>query len=458
MIDADSLVFTIFWIFCMWSFFLQGGFQSPLMHLVNNIESVPLESRIIPRWHTISAKIRWLQLMLSRWFPDVTVEIATAIDLLPSVEPTTAAEERTTADTAPVSPPAPSSGQENLDDMLANTPPATGEASGFGHLRIPRATRVVSRSTESDSDKEKMEGLPWQCLINKGMHVGNRSVVLVNEGFVRAQHLVDDLKAQLDAQSRETEKFKLLLREKKDELSRATAPPNLQSELEAAKRENLHLKAELDDAVEKNKLLDGDNKNLSRENADFVTKLGEFEATIAQLREGLDSIKVDAEKREEKIRQLEAERVGEKEKLRVFKEKVETRARISDELKGRLEEAILANNILQTELASVNEVRITLIDMKSELEERLKKAQADMVEACKDVEAAEAHSTLLVEHERWKYRRVTLEQVERGMEDIPLRILDARMIEDKAKKALEDSSEDDSEETVSENSGSTHTE
>ncbi|XP_059310826.1 uncharacterized protein LOC132062229 [Lycium ferocissimum] len=269
---------------------------------------------------------------------------------------------------------------------------------------------------------------------------------------------MDDLKAQLDAQGRETKKFRLLLQEKEDQLSRVIAPPNLQSELETAKRENLLLKAELDDVVEKNKILNEDNKNLSRENANFVTKLGEFEATIAQLREGLDFVKVDTEKREEKIRQLEAERASDKEKLRVIEEKAETRARISDDLKGQLEDAILANNALQTEPASVNEVRITLIDMKSELEEKLKNAQADLVETCKDVEVAEARSTILVEHEQWKSPRVILEQVERGMEDIPARILDARMIEDKAKTTLEDSSEDDSEETISENSGSSHTE
>ncbi|XP_060196237.1 serpin-Z4-like, partial [Lycium barbarum] len=60
-----------------------------------------------------------------------------------------------------------------------------------------------------------MNGVPWQCLINEGMHAGNRSVVLVNEAFIRAQQEVDDLKGQLDAQSRETEKYLHLLRAKK---------------------------------------------------------------------------------------------------------------------------------------------------------------------------------------------------------------------------------------------------
>ncbi|XP_060210445.1 uncharacterized protein LOC132637362 [Lycium barbarum] len=221
---------------------------------------------------------------------------------------------------------------------------------------------------------------------------------------------------------------RLLLREKEDQLSWVIAPLNLQSELKAAKRENLRLKAELNDVVEKNKLLDGDNKNLSRENSSFATKLSEFEATITQLREELDSVKVNAEKMVEKFRQLEAKRAAEKEKLRIVEEKAETRARISDELKRQLETAVLANDALQTELASVSEVRITLSDKKSELEEKLKKAQADLEEACKDIEATEARSTLLVELEWWKSQRVTLEQVERGMEDIPVRILDAKII------------------------------
>ncbi|XP_060206640.1 uncharacterized protein LOC132634399 [Lycium barbarum] len=292
-----------------------------------------------------------------------------------------------------------------------------------------------------------------RCLINEGMHVGNRlhSVVLVNEGFIRAQHEAEDLKGQLDAQSRETEKFKLILQEKEDQLNRLIAPPNLQSELEAAKTDNLRLKAELDDFVEKNCYI-------PRENANFATKLGEFEAPIAELRGELNSVKVDAEKAVEKSRQLEVERSIEKEKLRVFEEKAETRARISNELKGKLEEAIAANDRLQTELTSVNEVRITLIDMKSELEQKLKKTEANLNEALNDIVAAEARSTLLAEYERWKSPRMTLEHGEQGMENIPARILDARMIEYNAKKALEASSEDDSEETISENSGSSHTE
>ena len=111
----------------------------------------------------------------------------------------------------------------DFEDMFSATPPATGEAAGFGHLPIPRVTRSANRQSESgsrdnlvtifpapsveprrtrsavitvpedcgflsrpvgvasylrplvsDSDKRKMTGVTWQCLMNEGMHAGNR--------------------------------------------------------------------------------------------------------------------------------------------------------------------------------------------------------------------------------------------------------------------------------------------
>ncbi|XP_060188683.1 G-type lectin S-receptor-like serine/threonine-protein kinase At1g11410 [Lycium barbarum] len=38
---------------------------------------------------------------------------------------------------------------DNFDDMFSSTPPATGEASGFGHIPIPRAMRPANRISES---------------------------------------------------------------------------------------------------------------------------------------------------------------------------------------------------------------------------------------------------------------------------------------------------------------------
>ncbi|XP_060211057.1 uncharacterized protein LOC132638088 [Lycium barbarum] len=176
---------------------------------------------------------------------------------------------------------------DEFEDMFSGTPLATGEAAGFGHLPIPRATRSASRTSESgardslvrifpapivesrrtksvmvtvpedcsflsrpvgvasylrplvsDSDKRKMTGVSWQCLIIEGMHAVSRSVVLVNEAFIRAQQEMDDLKGQLDAQGRETEKYLHLLQEKEEELNRAVALSNLRPELDAAKAEN----------------------------------------------------------------------------------------------------------------------------------------------------------------------------------------------------------------------------
>ncbi|XP_059290277.1 uncharacterized protein LOC132043826 [Lycium ferocissimum] len=310
------------------------------------------------------------------------------------------------AGAVPISP-TPTSRSDNLEDMFSDIPSATREASGFGHLPIPRATRAASRSTKTGARD-------------------SLSVVLVNEGFVRAQHEVDDLKGQLDAQGRETEKFQLLPQEKEDQLSRAAALPNLQSELEASKAENLRLKAELADMIEKNRLLEADNFGLNRDNANFITRLGELEAIISQLRSELDSIKADAVRMAEGHHQLESESANDKEKLKVADEKAKTRARISDELKSKLEEATEANDVLQAEFESANQIRIALLEERSELEAKLKKAEANLEESLKDMETAEARSTILIEYERWKLRRVTLEQIEKGLGDLQARILEAK--------------------------------
>ncbi|XP_059306366.1 uncharacterized protein LOC132057780 [Lycium ferocissimum] len=128
-------------------------------------------------------------------------------------------------------------------------------------------------------------------------------------------------------------------------------------------------------------------------------RLGEFEATITQLWDELDSVKTDAVKVAERLHQLESERANDKEKLRVVEEKVKTRARISDELKSKLEKATKANDLLQTEFESANQIRVALLEVKSEPEARLKKVEVDLEESLKDMEAAEAHSMILIEYE-----------------------------------------------------------
>ncbi|XP_060195027.1 uncharacterized protein LOC132624236 [Lycium barbarum] len=200
-------------------------------------------------------------------------------------------------------------------------------------------------------------------------------------------------------------------------------------------------------------VLEEDNNQLYRGNSEYVSKLSELEATITQLRQGLDSVKGEAANIEEKFRRLESKRAAEKETLKVAQEKVETRARANEKLKSELDAAIRDNDGLQAKLAASNKVRITLSDMRSELEEKLKKAQFDLKKAYEEIEATEARSTLLVEYEKWKSRKSMLEAAQRGIADIPARIAEAKAIEDKAKKALEDSSEEDPEGSSSNDSG-----
>ncbi|XP_059309233.1 uncharacterized protein LOC132060290 [Lycium ferocissimum] len=172
-------------------------------------------------------------------------EAPTAVSPLPDYETAATSEISAFAEADEAAPtsPTPASRSDEFEDMFSDTTPTTSLASGFGHLPIPRATRAASRTTEtgdrdslvrvfpapsveprrtrsavitvpedcsflsrpvgvarylrplvSDSDKRKMNGVPWQCLINEGMYTSNRSVVLVNEAFVRAQQEVDDLK------------------------------------------------------------------------------------------------------------------------------------------------------------------------------------------------------------------------------------------------------------------------
>ncbi|XP_059306310.1 uncharacterized protein LOC132057718 [Lycium ferocissimum] len=148
--------------------------------------------------------------------------------------------------------------------------------------------------------------------------------------------------------------------------------------------------------VEKNRLLEADNVSLNQDNAHFISRLGELEATISQLRSELDSVKADTVRMAERHQQLGSESANNKEKLRVVEQKAEKRARISDELKRKLEEAVEANDMLQAELESANQIQIVLLEERSELEAKLKKAEVDLEESLKDTETAEARSTILV--------------------------------------------------------------
>ncbi|XP_060200288.1 uncharacterized protein LOC132628525 [Lycium barbarum] len=167
--------------------------------------------------------------------------------------------------------------------------------------------------------------------------------------------------------------------------------------------------------VKKNQLLEADKAGLSQDNSRFTSRLRELEATISQLRSVLDSVKADAVKMAERHRLLESENAKDKEKMKAVEQKAEARARINDELKSKFEEAAKANNVLQAELKSAHQIQKTLLEERSELAAKLAKAEADLEESLKDVEAAEARTTIMVEYEWWKSRRVTLEQAQQGL-------------------------------------------
>ncbi|XP_060200761.1 EH domain-containing and endocytosis protein 1-like [Lycium barbarum] len=288
--------------------------------------------------------------------------------------------------------------------MFSATPPATGEAAGFGHLPIPRVTRSANRQSESGSRD-------------------NLSVVLVNEAFIRAQHEMDDLRGQLDAQGRETEKYKHLLREKEEELSQVTILANLRPELDAAKDESRRLKNELAAMTDYNRSLEADKICLSRDKAQFSSRLDELETTVSQLRGELDLVKADATILAERNRQLESDTALYEKHMKVSEEKAEERSRMSEGLKAELEEAV----------------------------------EADLEEAWKGVETAEAHTAIVAEYEKWKSRRLTLEEADRGLSDLPALITQAKEMEEEANRAL-GSDSDDSERTESDYSDSSRAE
>ncbi|XP_060194891.1 uncharacterized protein LOC132624076 [Lycium barbarum] len=436
--------------------------------------------------------------------PVPEIEAPTGARPSPENEPATTVEPSTFAEFVEAAPSssAPATRVDEFDDMFSRTPPASCEAVGFGHLPIPRATRPAYRAFDSgardslvnifpapsveprrtrsavvtvpedcsflsrpvgvasylrplvsDSDRHKMTGVTWECLINEGMHAGNRSVVLVNEAFIRARHEIDDLRGQLDAQGREIEKYQHLLREKEEELNRAVMLANLRPELDAVKDENRRLKSNLAAMTDYNRSLEAEKIGLCRDKTQFSLRLDELETTISQLRGELDSVRADATGLTERNRQLESEAALFNERSRVLEEKVEERARLCEGLRTELEEAINANDTLKAELDAANLTRDDLERNRAPLETKLAKAEADLEEAWKSVEAAEAHTAIVAEYEKWKSRRLTLEQAELGLEDLPALILEAKGMEKEANLAL-GSESDDSERTESEHSSS----
>ena len=282
-----------------------------------------------------------------------------------------------------------------------------------------------------------------------------QSVVLVNEAFIRAQREMDDLRGQLDAQGRETEKYKHLLREKEEDLGRAAVLANLRPELDAAKDENRHLKSELAAMTDYNRSLEAEKIGLSRDKAQFSSRLDELETTISQLRGELDLVKADATGLAERNRLLESDTALYKERMRFLEEKAEERSRICEGLRTELGEAASANDVLKAELEAAIHMRNVAVANRAELEAKLAKVEADLEEAWKGVKTAEAHTAIVAEYEKWKSRRLTLEEAESGFSDLPALINQAKEMEEEENHALEADS-DDSERTESDHSASSH--
>ncbi|XP_060200524.1 uncharacterized protein LOC132628774 [Lycium barbarum] len=264
---------------------------------------------------------------------------------------------------------------------------------------------------------------------------------------------MDDLRGQLDAQGRETEKYLHLHREKEEELNRAVDLSHLRPELDAVKAENCQLKSELSAMTEYNRSLEANKIGLSRENARFSSRLDKIEVTVSQLRGELDLVKADATGLAEKNRLLESETTLYKERMRTFEEKAEKRAQMYKDLKIEFAEAVNANDALKAELEAATRRQDTLEEDRGVLAAKLAKAETDLEEALKNVEATEAHTAIVAEYEKWKSRRIPLEQAKHGFENLSALILEAKGIEEEANRAL-GSESDDSERTESDHSAS----
>ncbi|XP_060216501.1 uncharacterized protein LOC132643989 [Lycium barbarum] len=146
-----------------------------------------------------------------------------------------------------------------------------------------------------------------------------------------------------------------------------------------------------------NRSLEADKIGLSRDKIQFSLRLDELEATVSQLRGELDSVKADATGLAERNQRLESEAALFNERSRVFEEKAEERSRICEGLRVELEEVIIANDGLKAELGAATRMRDDLEKNQVDLEAKLAKAEADLEETWKSVEAAEAHTAIVAE-------------------------------------------------------------
>ncbi|XP_060183445.1 uncharacterized protein LOC132613440 [Lycium barbarum] len=149
--------------------------------------------------------------------------------------------------------------------------------------------------------------------------------------------------------------------------------------------------------AEYNRSLEVDKIGLNQDNFQIFSRLGELETTLSQLREEVDLVKSDAASLAERNRLLESESARYQERARVFEEKAEMRARMCDDLKNELKKAADANDTLQAEFQSAIQMQNVLGEARDALEAKLAKAEADLEEALKSVEVAEAQATIVAE-------------------------------------------------------------
>ncbi|XP_060178190.1 uncharacterized protein LOC132608130 [Lycium barbarum] len=275
------------------------------------------------------------------------------------------------------------------------------------HLRLEELEALDEKRLEAQQSLECYQARLSRAFNKKvrlrSFQVGDQvlaSVVLVNEAFIRSQHEIDDLRGQLDAQGRETEKYRHLLQETEEELNRAAVLANLHPELDAAKDENRRLKGELAAMTDYNWSLEAEKIVLSRDKAQFSSRLDELETTVSRLRGELDSVNADATTLAERNRRLESEAALSDESRRVFEEKAEERSQICQGLRTELEEAAIANNALKAELDAATGRISVLEGDRADLEAKLAKAEADLDETWRSVEAAKAYTAIVAEYEK----------------------------------------------------------
>ncbi|XP_060175414.1 uncharacterized protein LOC132606093 [Lycium barbarum] len=158
-----------------------------------------------------------------------------------------------------------------------------------------------------------------------------------------------------------------------------------------------------------NRSLEADKIGLSRDKAQFFSRLDELETTVSRLRGELDLVKADTTGLAERNQRLESEAALSNEGRRVFEEKAEERSRICEGLRPELEEEIIANDGLKAELEATTRRRGVLEENRElhyidELDSKPYKVQVSRKQMSSDDYDA---SDLQDQRKSWKRHRVT---------------------------------------------------